>query len=239
MTFPMIRNVGVTGALVSFADTMSAEASRAARAFAEAVPEAGIDGVTETAPTLTGCYIGLDPLRTGYADLEAALAALLKTRDWLASEELPGRHWRVPVAFGDESGPQLEEVAKALGLSPEEVVSQITSTNLSVLMLGFAPGQPYLGHLPQTLHLPRQSGLTAEVPAGAVVTAIGQITIFDAPAPTGWRWIGRTALPLFRLDAGSPFTLAPGDRLDLIEVSAERLAQLTDDPMGGAEVSGP
>ena len=36
--------------------------------------------------------------------------------------------------------------------------------------------------------------LNAEVPAGALVTAVRQLVLFANPSPTGWRQIGMSAL---------------------------------------------
>ena len=51
-TYPKLRDIGLTGMLVSFAATLSEPANRAALAFRRAVEELAIDGVEETATSL-------------------------------------------------------------------------------------------------------------------------------------------------------------------------------------------
>jgi len=88
-----------------------------------------------------------------------------------------------------------------------------TAARVRVLTIGFAPGQPYMGELPEHWNIPRQQGLTPSVPAGALVVAIRQLIVFQNAAPTGWRHIGQTAFSLFRPDGDPPFALTPGDEL--------------------------
>jgi hypothetical protein len=50
-------------------------------------------------------------------------------------------------------------------------------------MLGFLPGVPYLGDLPEQLELPRRKDPRQEVPAGAVAIATRLSLIYSAPSP--------------------------------------------------------
>src|SRR5690606_20631956 len=125
----------------------------------------------------------------------------------------PARRWTIPVAFGDEHGPQLDEVAKAVGCSPDAAIRQICDADLRVLVIGFAPGQPYIGLLPEAWNLPRQSGLTPSVPTGAIVVAGRQIVMFGAESTTGWRQVGRTAFRSVRPTDETPMPLMPGDAI--------------------------
>ena len=55
------------------------------------------------------------------------------------------RHWRIPVLYGGEAGPDLEEVAASLSISPDEVVKTLHSaSSLSVAIMGFLPGLAYM-----------------------------------------------------------------------------------------------
>ena len=89
-----------------------------------------------------------------------------------------------------------------------------------------SPGLPYLGAMPEHWNLPRQDGLTAQVPAGAVVAAIRQFNIFTNATPTGWRHIGQSAFRHFRPEATDPFACRPGDEVNLVPVSREELADI-------------
>jgi inhibitor of KinA len=153
------------------------------------------------------------------------------------------RLWRIPTVWGGAEGPQLGEAAGMAGLSEAEAARELSAARLRVLAIGFAPGQPYLGELPERWALPRQTGLTPEVPEGAVTVAVRQVVLFANPSPTGWRWVGRTAFRCFRPEAADPFPLRPGDEVVFEAVTPEAMARIrAEDPgrrrgRGGGGVS--
>jgi KipI family sensor histidine kinase inhibitor len=122
--------------------------------------------------------------------------------------------------YGGEWGPDLDEVAARLGLTPTEVVAQHTAAELRVYMLGFSPGFPYLGDLPETLALPRRATPRERVPVGSVAIAERQTGIYSREMPGGWHVLGRTPVPLFQEDRRPPAYLAPGDRVRFVAIDA-------------------
>lgn len=234
-TFPRIRPAGLSGLLVRFADTLSEPANRAALAFRAAVEAEAWEGVEETSSSLVSTFLRFDPLALPHDELRARIEALLARRDW-QSAPLPGgrRAWRIPTAFGGELAPGLAPAAEAAGLSPDEAVERLSSARVRVLTIGFAPGQPYLGELGPEWDLPRQQALTPRVPAGALVLAIRQFTLFSAPSPTGWLHVGQTAFRSFRPGTDTPFPLSPGDEVRFAPATPDEVARAERDPAGGA-----
>ena len=145
---PSVLPLGVDGVLVRFATVLDDAANRAAIGFRQAAAGAGWPGVVETAASLGSALVRFDPGAAARADVEAGIRALLEDRDWYA-EDLPGprRRWTIPVAFGGDHGPQLEEAAALAGLSAEDAIRDIERQAVRVLAVGFAAGQPYLGML--------------------------------------------------------------------------------------------
>ncbi|MCB1970305.1 MAG: allophanate hydrolase subunit 1 [Geminicoccaceae bacterium] len=234
----MISRLGLTGALVSFGDRLDEEANRAAVAFRARIEAEDLEVIEETSTSLTSVFVRFDALRTDYKTIADCLLSLLEERDWMTAELPVGRRlWRIPVTFGGEHGPQLEEVASLAGVGAEQAVQELTGQNVRVLALGFAPGQPYLGILPEHWNIPRQAGLTPQVPEGALVVAVRQFVLFTIASPTGWRQVGRTAFRCFRPAEDPPFPLRPGDEVRFVAVSAEEMARIeasTGDGSGGA-----
>ena len=116
-----------------------------------------------------------------------------------------------------------------------QAIASISQTRVRVQTIGFAPGQPYLGELPECWNIPRQTRLTDNVPEGALVVAIRQLVLFSVTTPTGWRHIGQTAFRLFRPAEETPFTLRPGDEVLFTPTTPEQLANMqASDPDGGA-----
>ena len=133
--------------------------------------------------------------------------------------------------------PQLTQAAAQAGLTEGEAISTLTSTRLRVQTIGFAPGQPYLGTLPDAWDIPRQSQLTARVPEGAIAVAIRQLVLFSVSTPTGWQHVGQTAMRLFQPDAEEPFLLRAGDEVQFKATTPEQLDGFHRDPKGGAKIS--
>lgn len=233
--WPQIRTAGYDGYVVSFGDRLSGTANSAALAFRDAIETAGWDGVEESSTSLVSAYLRFDPLICHHDDMRAALQALVQDRDWYAAPLPTGRRlWRVPTVFGGETAPQLAEAAALAGLSEAEAIASISAMPVRVQTIGFAPGMPYLGELASAWDIPRQTKLTAQVPAGGLCVAIRQLVLFPVATPTGWRHIGQTALDLFRPDTGEPFLLRPGDEVLFDPTDPDTFATLKSDLNGGA-----
>ncbi len=237
--FPTIRTVGLTGILVSFADTMSEPANRAALALRAAVDAQDWAEVAETSTSLVSTFLQVDLVTVPLDRMMTRLKDLLESRDWFKSD-LPANRtlWHIPTVYGTDLAPQLEEAAELAGLDPAAAIKELEQARVRVLTIGFAPGQPYMGELPKNWDIPRQQGLTKSVPAGALVVAIRQLIIFTNASPTGWRQIGQTAFKTFRPSSAHPFALAPGDELCFPSVSRadyDKIVQSDDTGRGGAE----
>lgn len=236
--FPRISPVGLSGVAVTFGGELSDAANRAAIAFRAAVDAEGWEDVTETASTLVSTYLAVDLAGTPYDEIRERLTDVLATADWMSAGLPPGRKlWTLPVCFGTDRAPQLAEAAEAAGMSVSDALESLGKTRTRVITLGFAPGQPYLGLLPEQWNIPRQSGLTPKVPAGALVVAIRQFVLFAAANSTGWRHVGQTAFRPFDLARETPILLSPGDEIRFATISDAELKELeeTGDSLGGAE----
>lgn len=227
MPAPEIRPLGVDGVLVRFARTLTEAANQRALAFRDHVADLGLPGVTEIASSLVSVRVAFDPTVTTRAAMSDALQTACDTlADATAA---PKRRWDIPAAFGPDYAPQLAEAATLAGVTPEQAVADIAAQTLRVIAIGFAPGQPYLGMMPEHWDIPRQKELTSRLPKGALVTAVRQLIIFTADAPTGWRHIGQTAFAVYRPDADDPFPLQAGDAVRFCPVSDGEFASLRQD----------
>lgn len=234
--FPRIEPIGLDGVIVQFGEKLSEPANRAALAFRAAIERDLPEGVEECSTSLVSTYLRFDPLHLPVDRLTRDLRGRLEHDDWYAAPLPEGRRLlRIPTVYGGDFGPQLDEAAEAAGMSAEEAIESLSGAQVRVTAIGFAPGQPYLGTLPEDWDIPRQAGLTPKVPAGALVVAIRQFVLFSVSAPTGWRQVGRTAAPLFRPDSDTPFLLRPGDEVTFTAADASAWDRLQADPHGGIE----
>jgi len=237
---PEILPLGADGLLVRFSTRLEDNANRAVLALADMLEGNMPAGVAEMSTSLASIYLRFDPDKTDRETLAHTLRQTLEARDWQSLPELdPKRQWHIPTAFGGEYGPQMAETAALLGMSEADAVADLAAHPVRVLAIGFAPGQPYLGMLPERWDIPRLQEITPQIPAGALVVAIRQLIVFSASTPTGWRHVGQTAFRPFRAEAREPFPLLPGDVLHFDPVSAEefdRIVRSDQDGSGGARL---
>ena len=147
-----------------------------------------------------------------------AIAALRdadrRSRDarWIASRSRP-REFVIPVHYGGDDGPDLDEAAALAGCTPDDLVRRHAAGAYTVRFLGFAPGFPYIGDLPAELAVPRLDSPRTTTPTGSVAIAERYTGIYPAELPGGWRVIGRTPLTLFDPSKDPPALLLAGDRV--------------------------
>ncbi|KAB8149499.1 carboxyltransferase domain-containing protein, partial [Raoultella ornithinolytica] len=91
---------------------------------------------------------------------EMAWEAIDKLQRWWEESdalEPESREISIPVIYGGEAGPDLGDVARHSGLSEKQVVELHSSVEYMVWFLGFQPGFPYFGGLPEQLAMPRRA----------------------------------------------------------------------------------
>ena len=125
-----------------------------------------------------------------------------------------------------DSLPVLREVAAETGLDRDAILTLLTAAPLTVLAVGFLPGFPFCGPVPDALALPRRKTPRLRVPPGSLAIANGFAGIYPWESPGGWRILGHCPLPLFDARRAAPALLAPGDALRLDPVDADEHARL-------------
>jgi inhibitor of KinA len=152
-----------------------------------------------------------------YFDLDQTTrAAVTQALDDLAHAGLPDvsaetRLHEIPCCY--ELQLDLPRIAEATGLTQEEVIRLHLSTEYTVYAIGFCPGFPYLGYLPEPLcGVPRLSAPRLRVEAGSVGLTGRQTGIYTEARPGGWNIVGRTPLELVCVADGY-FPLRTGDRV--------------------------
>jgi inhibitor of KinA len=125
----------------------------------------------------------------------------------------------IPVCYGGEFGPDIDEVAERAGMTAIQVAALHARGDYQVHAIGFTPGFPYLGGLPAALNTPRRSAPRSRVPAGSVGIGGGQTGVYPVASPGGWQLIGRTPLRLFQPDRNPAALLRNGDRVKFKAIS--------------------
>jgi inhibitor of KinA len=197
--------------------------------FAEAVRSAKRAGIIDVVPayaTVTVFYDALHfPTESGDSyDAVCRFLESLRVRPADEHSRLEQRRIEIPVFYGGDHGPDMGLVAEHCRLRAEEVAALHASAEYLVHAIGFTPGFPYLGGLPEALRAPRRGTPRARVPAGSVAIGGIQTGVYPVESPGGWQIIGRTPLRLFRPQEKQAALLRPGDRVRFKPISKEEFA---------------
>ena len=208
---PVFRPMGDRSLLLELGEKIAPDVNRRVQELMLKLQQARLPGVREFAPGYRSLLVVFDPLTLSPSELKARITEVAGRP---GSAGLPqAKLLSVPVFYGGEYGPDLEEVAGRLGISTDEVIRLHTETMYRVYMIGFTPGYPYMGELPAALAVPRRSTPRTRVPKGSVGIAQRQTGIYSVESPGGWQIIGWTPIELFDPTRQLPSLLEMGDRV--------------------------
>jgi KipI family sensor histidine kinase inhibitor len=218
--------LGDLAAYVEFSRTLDLEVNSVAQRLGAAIVARAVPFIRDVVPALGGVALHFDPSFEG--DVLKAAAELVEQcmKKALPDADDLGREVEVPVCYDAEFALDLKEVCEKTKLSPEEVARRHAAGEYRVLMVGFAPGHPYIGGLDAKLALPRRSAPRALVPAGSVAIANRQTVVYPYAIAGGWNIIGRTPLNGFDARRGEPSLFAPGDRVTFRAIDRREFTRL-------------
>ena len=160
-------------------------------------------------------------------DAEMLVDSVEKILDGRGGEaQAEGETVVIPVVYGGEYGPDIDNVCQHTGLSREEVIARHSGREYLIYMLGFTPGFPYMGGMDETIATPRLKTPRTAIPAGSVGIAGAQTGVYPIQSPGGWQLIGRTPLKLFDMDRPDPFLLRAGQKVVFRPISEEEYERM-------------
>ena len=221
---PEIRHLGDRGLLVELGTRIDPTVNGLVQRLHQILARENLYGVVETVPAYGSLLVVYDPLQAAPEALAQQIEDLCDFDDADQPGELP-RLIEVPVIYGGEDGPDLDGVAAYHELTIEEVIRLHSGTVYRVYMIGFTPGFPYMGQLPQALDTPRRETPRTHIPKGSVAIAQRQTGIYPVVSPGGWQIIGRTPLELFDPLQNKPSLLGMGDEVRFTSITAEEADQ--------------
>jgi KipI family sensor histidine kinase inhibitor len=219
---PRLLPSGDSAVTVEFSRNIDAAANQRVLALDRALVAEPVSGVTETVPTYRSLLVHYDPCQIGFDKLGEKLIALAQLP---VSPLKSARRWRLPVAYGGEHGIDLEEVAKMLKTTPDDIVRRHVAGEYRVAMIGFTPGWSYLSGLDKFLHMPRRQNPRLLTPAGTISVGGVQTGVQCIAGPSGWHLLGRTAVRTYQLHRDPTFLLEPGDAVTFFPVDAKIFAE--------------
>lgn len=205
-------------------DAPERDVNERVHAAARALRAAALPGVVDIVPAYASLAVVFDEPSVDSRDALAERVFELASAAG-QGRGVPRRTVTIPVAYGGEHGPDLDALARRIGLGADEIVRRHAAGHYVVGMLGFLPGFPYLIGLDPSLNAPRHATPRTRVPAGSVGIGGGQTGVYPIESPGGWQLIGRTNATLFDPRRSPPALLEPGDAVRFAAVEARALAR--------------
>jgi KipI family sensor histidine kinase inhibitor len=221
MSHPTLAPLGDQALLLRWGEVADADTNRRVHAAAAKLREAQLPWLVDCVPAYASLAVFFDATAVRgndpQADVGEQLLAVAQAID-AEPDAAASRLVEIPVVYGGEHGPDLDDVASASGLTAAQVIERHAQVEYLVAMLGFSPGFPYLLGLDPQLAVPRLATPRMRVAAGSVGIGGAQTGIYPNEGPGGWRLIGQTSLRLFDAKREPPSLLLPGDRVRFVPV---------------------
>ena len=215
--------MGDRSVLVELGDEISPEVNRRVRESYVILLENPIEGLLEIVPAYRSLLIIYDPLKLDLVMIKNRMEDLQKK---IGEIKIPEpKTLEIPVVYGGEYGPDMEWVSQYHNISIDEMIQLHTGTTYQVYMIGFMPGFPYMGELPEGLATPRRETPRTVIAQGSVAIAQRQTGIYPVESPGGWQILGRTPLKLFNPLHSPPTLLEMGDLVRFFSIGEKEFKQ--------------
>lgn len=219
-----ILTAGDSALLIEFGKEINPETNWTITALVQLMREQHIEGIVDVIPAFCSLLINYDPRVLSYEELKERMEHLLKMET--KTEATRKRIFEIPVCYGGEYGPDIENIAEHAGLSVEEVIKIHSSKDYLIYMLGFLPGFTYLGGLDERIHTPRLASPRLKIRAGSVGIGGSQTGIYPLDSPGGWQLMGMTPVRTYDPERQTPILVEAGDYIQFIPIDEEEFLRI-------------
>ena len=224
MKYPRVFPLSENCILIQFEDVISEEVHRDVMELSKSFSASPLPFLNDIVPAYSSIALFFDSLKHTSASFcfEDTIATIRTRLDSLKNprrKHESGRIITVPTRFGGAFGKDLREIVKLKGIGESALIDLFCQETYKVFLIGFRPGFPYMGTVPDELAVERLATPRANVHAGSVGIAGRQTGIYPMDSPGGWRLIGRSELKLLDIDnEANPTYFQPGDMVRFIPI---------------------
>ncbi len=165
-----------------------------------------VPGVVDALVTEEHALVTFEP---GAPPSREILASALLPETRVAEDDEEPREHVLRVRY---DGADLDELARAIGITTSEVVRAHAAPTYEVAFLGFLPGFAYLRGLDPRLEVPRRRTPRSRVPALSLAIAGPYTGVYPFASPGGWNVLG-TVVGFVPFDGTLGARLQLGDRV--------------------------
>ena len=207
-----ISNIGDCGITCDFGDEVNKKTNKEViklfNFIDESVKNKKIRGILNYTPSYNKLIINFDLEQVKSKEL----IEFIKSNDYsktIFSEQ--SKILEIPICYDEEFALDIKRLETKTKLNFKQIVSKHLETNFFVYMIGFVPGQPFLGDLNDNLYHDRLDTPRIKINKGSVGIVEKFCTIYTFESPGGWNIIGRTPFELFNINKKETSILSPGD----------------------------
>ncbi|MGO2233431.1 allophanate hydrolase subunit 1 [Marinomonas sp. UCMA 3892] len=217
--FPNIEMVSNQACLLTFSQVISEATSNYIAQVTQHLVK--LTGIVDLVPSYTTLLVVFDDDHYDRFAIFKTIRQTIKAIDPNDFSVKDQREVVIPVYYGKEVGPDIEDVARHCKLSIDEVIQRHSETTYRAYAIGFTPGFAFLGNTPDELHVPRKTTPRLKVPIGSVALAENQTAVYPSVTPGGWQIIGRTPVNLIDWDSKNLALIAMGDSVRFEPISRD------------------
>ena len=207
-----ISNIGDCGITCDFGDEVNKKTNKEViklfNFIDESVKNKKIKGILNYTPSYNKLIINFDLEQVKSKEL----IEFIKSNDYsktIFSEQ--SKILEIPICYDEEFALDIKRLEEKTKLNFNEIVKEHQNTDFFVYMIGFVPGQPFLGDLKNNLYHDRLDTPRVKINKGSIGIVEKFCTIYTFESPGGWNIIGKTPLDLFNIKNKESSLLSPGD----------------------------
>ena len=186
-----------------------------------------IEGIVEMVPTYASLMVHYRPEKIRYDQLKEEIERRLLSMEQVEEESHIVKE--IPICYGGELGPDLEDCAAYENVSVEEFIRMHSGHEYYSYMLGFAPGHAYMARFEEPFHFKRRETPRVRIPGQSIVVQLNLSNLIPFDQPCGWNIIGATPLTICDYTKEDPFLVHAGEWVRYVPVSLREYHKIKED----------
>ncbi len=220
-----ISNIGDCGITCDFGDEVNKKTNKEViklfNFIQESVITKKIKGILNYTPSYNKLIINFELGKTN----SKQIIEFIKSNDYSKTTlSQKNKVLELPICYDEEFALDIKRLEEKTKLSFTEIVNEHLNTDFFVYMIGFVPGQPFLGDLNRSLYHDRLDTPRVKINKGSVGIVEKFCTIYTFESPGGWNIIGKTPLDLFSINKKNTSLLSPGDTVKFKSITKKGLS---------------
>lgn len=190
-----------------------------------------VEGIVEMVPTYASLMIHYRPEKIQYSRLKEEIEGRLGSMEQV--EEGSRIVKEIPICYGGELGPDLEDCAAVENVSSKEFIRMHSEHEYYTYMLGFAPGHAYMARFEEPFHFKRRETPRVRIPGQSIVVQLNLSNLIPFDQPCGWNIVGATPLTICDYTKKDPFLVHAGEWVRYVPVGRREYEKIKEDVRRG------